>query len=118
MATHSFPKDNRILNRSDFVNLNRSGQRLYTKHFTIIFKRNGLGRTRLGITVSKRTGKAVKRNTIKRLIREFYRTSMPLFPQGYDIVIVAKKDVSRFGFHRIKDELGKVICNKTFHAEA
>jgi RNase P protein component len=43
---------------------------------------------------------------------------MPLFPQGYDIVIVAKKDVSRFGFHRIKDELGKVICNKTFHAEA
>ncbi|MBW2169268.1 MAG: ribonuclease P protein component, partial [Deltaproteobacteria bacterium] len=73
-----------MLNRADFVNLNRSGQRHHTKHFIVILKENGLGITRLGLTVSRKTGNAVKRNRVKRLIREFFRLNDTYFPQGYD----------------------------------
>ncbi|MBW2033337.1 MAG: ribonuclease P protein component [Deltaproteobacteria bacterium] len=114
MGSFSFFKKKRILNRADFVNLNRSGQRHHTKHFIVILKENGLGITRLGLTVSRKTGNAVKRNRVKRLIREFFRLNDTYFPQGYDIVITAKKDASYLDLRKIKNELGEILINKKF----
>ena len=109
MGSFKFPKNEKILNRADFVKLNRSGKRLYTKHFTLITKQNGQGVTRLGVTVSKKIGNAVKRNRVKRLIREFFRLNKTLFPQEHDIVIIAKKNASHLDFWKIKEELGIVF---------
>ena len=114
MGFFSYPKEKRLLNRADFVNLNRSGQRLHSKHLTVILKQNGLGITRLGVTVTKKTGNAVKRNRLKRLIREFFRLNKSLFPQGYDIVVAAKKDASCLDLKKIKYELGEIIFDKQF----
>lgn len=113
MGFFSFPKKKRILNRSDFVNLNRSGKRHYTEHFNIISKQNKFGITRLGVTVRKKTGNAVKRNRVKRLIREYFRLNHSFFPQGYDIVIAAKKDASYLDLQAVHKELG-IFFNKKF----
>ena len=112
MESFSFPKSEKILNRADFVKLNRSGNRLYTKHFTLIIKQNGQGVTRLGVTVSRKTGNAVRRNRVKRLLREFFRLNKKRIPQGYDIVIIAKKDVGYLDFWKIKKEIGSVFNNE------
>lgn len=80
----------------------------------MILKENGLGITRLGLTVSRKTGNAVKRNRVKRLIREFFRLNDTYFPQGYDIVIAAKKDASYLDLQKIKNELGEILINKKF----
>ncbi len=106
------------MNRADFVNLNRLGKRIHTKHFTVIFMQNGLGITRLGITASKKTGNSVKRNRVKRLIREFFRLHKTYFPQGYDIVIASKKGASNLDFWKIKEELGDFILDKKFHVQS
>ena len=104
----------KILNRADFVKLNRSGKRLYTKHFTLSIKQNGQGVTRLGVTVSKKTGNAVKRNRTKRLIREFFRFNKAYLPQGYDIVVAAKKDASYLDLRKTKKELAEIFIDKSF----
>lgn len=103
------------MNRKDFVNVNRLGKKDHTAHFTILCLGNRLGITRLGITVSKRTGNAVKRNRIKRLIREFYRVHKAHLPQGYDIVIIAKKGADHLDFWKIKQELGEFFSVKNRH---
>ncbi len=46
---------------------------------------------KLGITVSKNRGNAVKRNRIKRVIREAYRVFHPFIKEGNIIVIVARQ---------------------------
>ncbi|MDD3767148.1 MAG: ribonuclease P protein component [Eubacteriales bacterium] len=51
---------------------------------------NGLSYNRFGITVSKKIGKAVKRNKIRRRIYEAFRRYEPLLKPGFDIVIVAR----------------------------
>lgn len=112
MGLFSYPKEHRILNRKDFVNLNQLGKKFHTSNFVVIFKQNGLGITRLGITVSKKIGNSVKRNKVKRLIREFFRLYKASFPQGYDFVIAAKKGAYGLEFWKIREELGEIILDK------
>ncbi|MDY6972371.1 MAG: ribonuclease P protein component [Thermodesulfobacteriota bacterium] len=117
MESFSFPKAERLLKRADFVNQNRSGARQHTRHFVIILRQNGLGITRLGVTLSKKTGNAVKRNRVKRLIRELFRLNKSYIPKGYDIVVTAKKDASYLDLRKIKEEIGDAIFDKKFRVQ-
>jgi RNase P protein component len=39
---------------------------------------------------------------------------LPYFPQGYDIVIAAKRDASNLDFWEISEELGEVLSENAF----
>ena len=53
-------------------------------------KKEAFPRTKLGITVNKKLGKAVKRSRVKRIIRAAYRENMPYMKQGYIVIIAAR----------------------------
>lgn len=53
----------------------------------VYLRPNGLPHLRLGLTVSRRVGTAVRRNRIKRLLREAVRLNQHRMPAGYDVVI-------------------------------
>jgi ribonuclease P protein component len=50
--------------------------------------------TRLGITTTKKIGTAVVRNRTRRLVREAFRRNRALFPEGVDLVVVAKRSAA------------------------
>ena len=106
----SFPKYKRLLRRADFVNVNRSGKHCHMRHFIAIVRKNELGTTRLGVTASKKVGNAVRRNRAKRLIREFFRLNKARLPQGYDIVIIAKKGAGYLNYRKAEKELEKIVA--------
>ena len=53
-------------------------------------RRNRVGENRVGVTVSKKLGKAVVRNRMRRRLREVYRLNESRFLPGWDIVVVAR----------------------------
>ena len=61
-------------------------------HFVFYLRPNGGRPARLGITVSRKVGKAHDRNRVKRLLREVFRRSRALMPVGVDIVAVARSE--------------------------
>lgn len=54
-------------------------------------------------------GKAVKRNRIKRIIRDFYRLHKQRLPASLDIVIMAKPRVNLLSNHEIRRELERLF---------
>lgn len=64
-------------------------------------------KTRVGITVSKKIGKAVVRNRIRRLVRESWRTFC--VREGYDVIIVARTVAAKNDFHSIKNSLFELL---------
>ena len=73
-----------------FRRLYRKGQSLANGFLVLYCRENGLGENRLGLTVSAKMGCAVKRNRIRRRLREIYRLNEEKFIPGHDIVIVVR----------------------------
>jgi len=90
MEKQTFDKDERIRKKRDFLTVYQQGVRCHSMNFTLIAYRNPSGARRLGITVGKKVGNAVKRNRIKRLLREFFRVHKQQFSPAQDFVIMAK----------------------------
>lgn len=66
---------------------------------------NGLELTRVGISTSKRIGKAVTRNRVKRLIREAARRFLPSLPKGRDLVFIARPATAEAGYEQISQAM-------------
>ena len=59
-----------------------------------VLGRSDGGVTRLGITVTRKVGKAVRRNRIKRLVREWFRRA-DLGLEACDLIVIAKREIPR-----------------------
>lgn len=92
------------LNR-DFRKIYRRGNSFAGGYIVIYAMKNGRNDKRLGLTVGKSFGKAVKRNRIKRLMRESYRMLEPSLPDGYDFILVARNRALDKDLWQIKKDM-------------
>lgn len=78
----------------EFKNVLSRGSFFVGKYVVMYVKRNNKKENHIGIAVSTKIGKAVKRNRIKRLIRESYRLNKDSLEKGFDIVFMWNKNSS------------------------
>lgn len=60
---------------------------------------------RFGVSVSKKVGKSVIRNRVRRLIKESYRLNVESFKKGYDFVVVARTSSKQKSYNEIENSL-------------
>ncbi len=84
-----FTKQHRLLNSAAFKRVFQKRKKISRKNGGLYLARNDLHFSRLGITVSKKVSrKAVQRNRIKRLVREYFRHNQESL-SGYDVIFNA-----------------------------
>jgi ribonuclease P protein component len=94
-GAQQFPKAMRLLRRSEFLAVQETGKKFHGRHFlaVVAFRTSPAEDPlpgRVGITTSKKVGKAVARNRVKRLVREYLRRHAWV-PPGTDVVIIARR---------------------------
>lgn len=99
------PRSNRIRCSDDYRFMRNRGRRRHTQNFIVYTHLCGNGPARLGLTVSRKVGRAVVRNRIKRLLREFFRLHHILMVPGIDISIVAKPGAALLDYWQVCEEL-------------
>ncbi len=92
---------------SSSLKLNHIFRRLYhtsgkaDAYLVLYARKNRTEENRVGITVSKKLGKAHVRNRTRRRIREIYRLNEDLFQPGWDIVVVARSKAVEAEFAKL-----------------
>ena len=95
----------------EFKNVLSKGKYYSGKNIEAFIKDNNKNYNFLGLAISVKTGKAVKRNKIKRLIRENYKILEPQIKNGKSIVFLWKKkvDIENATFENIKNDINSIF---------
>lgn len=99
------PKHSRICKRNDFGVVFRGGVRIRNGVFNGVVMPTDRGYSRLGLAVSRRVGNAVKRNLVKRRIRELFRRNRALLPPSADLVVIPQPGVGALDFAAFRAQL-------------
>lgn len=83
----------------------KNGRSRANKYLVMYVKENGLGKNRIGISVSKKVGNSVVRHRISRLLKESYRLHENIFNSGLDMVVVARSSAADVGYYEVESAL-------------
>lgn len=111
-AAATLPGRLRLKTARDFRDAYRRGARASADWVSVVvFRRRGdaqLG-PRLGVSVSKDHGGAVRRNKIKRLLREAFRLERHRLPADVDVVLIPRRRDEDFPLLALRDEVPRLV---------
>ena len=106
------PKGKRLAKRREFLRVYETGRKLFSRYVILFFAANGLTYSRLGITATKKLGKANVRNRLKRWTRETYRRlrePLAFDNRSLDVVVNIKPAAAQATFAEFRDDLHRVL---------
>lgn len=104
--SQAFPKSRRLLRRADFQRVYDGGTKIVGPFFLLfVRRREEEGPCRIGLTASRKVGKAVIRNRAKRLVREAVRRHWDSTPDDCDCIVHFRARVREATFAAIEQTL-------------
>ena len=88
----------------EFRRIYRKGRSAVSPYLVVYCQKNREGRSRLGVTVSKKLGHAVVRNRVRRRFRELYRLHKGDMLPGYDIIMVARVRAAELPYGKLEKQ--------------
>ncbi|MBI5852467.1 MAG: ribonuclease P protein component [Planctomycetes bacterium] len=89
-AAFGLPRTARLRSQREFRRVYGRGVRAHGKLLIAVGLRTLAG-FRLGLAVSREHGTAVRRNKLKRILREAFRLERPTLPGAFDLVLIPRK---------------------------
>lgn len=102
-------KKYRLRKNLEFKRVYSGGKNYWNRNLTLYKKKNNLKETRFGITITKKVGKAVVRNKIRRRIKEIYRTNLYRIKSGYDLVFIPKQNVVDITYKELESAIIHIL---------
>ncbi|MBV8546351.1 MAG: ribonuclease P protein component [Acidobacteria bacterium] len=92
-SSEALPKEKRLAKRREFLRVYEAGRKLFSRYSVLFYAANELPYSRIGITATKKSGKANVRNRLKRWTREVYRRQrgpLDIDSRSLDVVVNVK----------------------------
>ena len=100
--------DHRLKKNNQFNYIYRKGTRKSTKHFTLFTVNSKYSNYKIGYSISKKVGKANKRNLLKRRMKEVVRLNK-LAQNGHNYILQARVGAAELSFIEIEKQLKKIF---------
>ncbi|HEY3249385.1 MAG TPA: ribonuclease P protein component [bacterium] len=101
----------RSLTSQQFKATFREGARGVGDHAVVYVRPNGLAERRIGVTVGRRFGNAVRRNRLRRRLREAVRTLEVTLPAGVDVVCAPRANAATASFPELTFSLRRALLD-------
>lgn len=112
------PKRHRLAKATDVRRVYDEG-RCWSNRLLVLCKRpNGLAHSRYAFSVSRRVGKAVVRNRVRRRLREAIRPYLDLLAEGWDVMIIARRDAAKADFWTVERALTELLVSSGLFSSA
>lgn len=108
-ARKTLGKEERISLERDFRRVFAQGKRIRTPYFTVVLCPNELGIRRMAVVAPKKVGKAVVRNRMKRLAREFFRLNKCRLRPSTDYIFVVRRGERGIGLREVEATLRSLL---------
>lgn len=102
-----FGRDRRVRRRADYLETYSAGRRHVGRWLVVFVRPSGVGVSRLGVTITKKTGGAVVRNRLRRRLKELFRRSF-VFPAGVDVVVNVRPGAERTDFGELARDFDRL----------
>ena len=106
--------------RIDFKKIYKEGKYIRGKYLDIymLVKDGGDHSIRVGFNISKKIGNAVKRNRIRRILKEILIKINKEYNTSIDIIFVAREGICNISFWDLKDHIEKIFTPSLKQAES
>ena len=105
-----FAQENRLKKDKDVQNVVKKGKSVFDYACGLKFKQNSLETSRFAVVVGLKVHKsAVKRNKVRRQYREIIKSFLPEMKNGFDVVLLTRKDCLDLDFFEKEERLRKVF---------
>lgn len=110
-----FGRASRLRSPADFQRVRRAGRRRHGAYITLFFARTetpdgaAIAPARVGFSVSKRVGDAVRRNLVKRRLREAVRRELWNVAPGWDMIVVARPGAASAEYTALRDDISATL---------
>lgn len=116
MVSERLGRSDRIRQSRDFARVSRQGSRLASREFVMLVaparfvdSQTASGPVRrIGITASRKVGRAVVRNRVKRGVREWFRRSRGQLPADVDVVVIARRAAADLSVSEVGERLSEL----------
>ncbi len=105
----TFPPNARLRKTREFENVFENGLKIVKQSIVVFYLLNDEEESRLGVVASRKTGKAHVRNRIKRRMRELFRTNRHIMSSSMDIVVIARRTITKHSFNQIKQDFCEML---------
>jgi ribonuclease P protein component len=110
--SEALPKEKRLAKRREFLRVYETGRKLFSRYCVVFFAGNDLPHSRVGVTATKKLGKANVRNRFKRWTREVYRRQrepLGLDRNSLDFVVNVKPNAADAEYRDFSRDLERVL---------
>lgn len=99
--------DHRLKKNSQFNYVYKKGEKVHTENFTLFVVKSKFFCYKIGFSISKKLGKANKRNLLKRRLREIIRkTSVPPY---FNFVLLCREEAINLSFEELSKEISHLF---------
>ena len=99
----------RLRSNMEFKKAYSGGKSYWNRNLVLYVRKNDVGNTRVGYSITKKIGNSVVRNKIRRRMKEIYRLKFDGIKAGYDLIIIPKKNVVDISYRDLESAMVHIL---------